>query len=143
MKSLGLLLLVVGFVQLSGAERDAAIKKDKDGLQGTWSVISVTQDGKVVDVTKLVNAKVIFKGDTATGKLIKLGQGDTSFKIDPTVKPKTIDFTHQDGAVSPGIYLLEGDKLKFCNNSPKYPRPKDFECKTGSGHVLIVLRRDK
>jgi uncharacterized protein (TIGR03067 family) len=144
MKSLYLLVLGVSLVQVTGAARDEAIKKDKDGLQGTWSVISVTLSGKVEDVTKLVNAKVTFKGDTATGKVIRFGKGqETGYKIDPTVKPKIIDFVHQDGAATPGIYELVENKLKICNNSPGKPRPKKFESKTDSGDVLIILRRDK
>ena len=144
MKLLYLLLPSVCILQVTGAAKDAAIKKDKDALQGTWSVITVATDGKEVDVTKLVGAKVIFEGDKAQGKVIKLGKGnDCGFKLDPTVTPKTIDFVHEDGTVMPGIYLLDENKLKICNSSPKSARPKTFESKTGSGTVLIILRRDK
>jgi uncharacterized protein (TIGR03067 family) len=144
MKALYMLVLGAGLLQSAAAKKDEAIKKDKDALQGTWSVITVTSDGKVADVTKLVGAKVIFKDDMASGKGIRLSRGnECPYKLDPTVHPKQIDFIHSDGATTPGIYLLDGDKLKVCNTGPKTARPKKFESKEDSGHVLIILRRDK
>lgn len=144
MKLLYLLLPSVCLMQVTGAAKDAAIKKDKDSLQGAWSVITVTTDGKDADVTKLVGAKVIFEGDKAIGKVIRLGKdNETGYRLDPTVKPKAIDFVHPDGTTTPGIYLLEDNKLKICNNPPKSSRPKTFETKGGSGTVLIILRRDR
>ncbi len=142
MKLLYLLVPSICLLQVTGAAKDAAIKKDKDGLQGTWTVLSITSDGKQMDVEKLVGARVIFQGDKVTGKGIRLGKGnDTAYKIDPTVTPKTIDFVHDDGTVIPGIYDLKENKLKICNNGPKSGRPKDFESKSNSGTVLITLYR--
>lgn len=144
MRTAYLLLLGLGMLQTTAATKDAAIKKDKDGMQGTWSVVSVTSDGKDADVTKLLNAKVIFQGDKVTGKVIRLGKdNETAFKIDPTTKVKSIDFLHADGAATPGIYDLNENKLKICSNQPKAPRPTTFESKTGSGNILIILCRDR
>jgi uncharacterized protein (TIGR03067 family) len=144
MKLLYLLIPSVCLMQVTGATKDAAIKKDKDGLQGSWIVLSVTSDGKKMDVEKLVNARVIFQGDKVAGKGIRLGKGnETAYKIDPTVTPKTIDFVHEDGTVIPGIYEIRENKVKICNNGPKAGRPKDFESKANSGTVLIELYRDR
>lgn len=144
MKLLYLLLPSVCLLQATGAEKDAAIKKDKEALQGTWSVIEVVSDGKIADVTKLVNAKVIFEGDKVSGKVIRLGKGnETAYRLDPLAKPKAIDFIHEDGVASPGIYWIEENKLKICNNQPKSGRPTTFESKAKSGTVLIILRRDR
>lgn len=141
---LGLLVLSASLLQASAATKDEAIKKDKDQLQGNWTIISVVSDGKTADVTKLVGAKIIFKDDKAIGKGVRLTRGNEApFKLDPTLKPKTIDFVHDDGVITPGIYELDGDKLKICNNTPKFPRPKTFASKEGSGQVLITLRREK
>ena len=143
MKLLYLLLPSVCLLQVTGAAKDAAIKKDKDAMQGTWSVLKIISDGKTLDVEKLVGAKLVFQGDKATGKAIRLGKGnEAGFKIDPTVTPKAIDFVHEDGTVIPGIYLIDDKKLRICNNGPKSGRPKEFESKPGSGTVLIYLYRD-
>lgn len=142
MKLLYLLVPSLCLMQVTGAARDAAIKKDKDGLQGTWTVLTITSDGKKMDVEKLVGSRIIFEGDKVTGKNIRLGKGnETAYKIDPTVNPKTIDFVHEDGTVIPGIYLLNENKLKICNNPPKSGRPKDFESKANTGTILITLYR--
>ena len=144
MRTAYLLVLGLGMMQTTAATKEAAVKKDKDALQGTWSVISVTTDGKDADVTKLLNAKVIFQGDKVTGKVIRLGKdNETPFKIDPTLKMKAIDFLHGDGAATPGIYDLNENKLKICSNQPKAPRHTTFDSKQGSGNVLIILRRDR
>ena len=144
MKPLGFLVLSMGLLQTAAATKDEAIKKDKDQLQGKWAIISVVSDGKRADVTKMVGAMIIFKDNKAIGKGVRLTRGNEApFKLDPTQKPKIIDFIHDDGAVTPGIYELDGDKLKICNNTPKFPRPKTFESKEGSGQVLIILRRER
>jgi uncharacterized protein (TIGR03067 family) len=144
MKPLLLLVSALALAQVTGAAKDAAIKKDKEALQGTWSIIQVVTEGKDADVTKLVGAKVIFEGDKAIGKVIRLGKGnETAYRLDPTVNPKAIDFVHSDGTVTPGIYFLDENKLKICNNAPKSTRPKTFESKPASGTILIILRRDR
>jgi uncharacterized protein (TIGR03067 family) len=87
---------------------------------------------------------VIIQGDKAIGKGIRLGKAnETAFKIDPTVTPKAIDLVHEDGTVIPGIYWIEENKLRICNNLPKAGRPKDLDSKPGSGAVLIWLYRDR
>ena len=144
MRPVYFVLLTLGIAQATGAAKDEMIKKDKDGMQGAWNVIEIYSDGIRADVTKLVGAKITIKGDKATGKGVRLGKdNETSFRLDPTQKPKAIDFIHQDGVITTGIYDLEGDKLKICNTIPKSPRPKDFEPKKGAGLILIILRRDK
>lgn len=144
MKLRCLLVLGVGLLLAAAPSKDEEIKKDKDDMQGTWSVLSVVSDGKEFPVEMLSGAKVVFKGDRAEGKVIRLGKGnECGFKIDPTQKVKTIDFVHSDGAVTPGIYEVKGNKIKICNSSPKAARPTAFEAAKGSGLTLIVLFRDR
>ena len=136
-----LLVLGLGLSQ-GGAAKDAAIKKDKDAMQGTWSVVAVTSEGKDAESSKLIGAQVIFKDDKVRGKGIRLGKdNECGYKIDPTSKIKAIDFIDQDGTVVPGIYQLDGTKLNICTTAPKSPRPGSFEPKRGSGLVLIKLRK--
>jgi hypothetical protein len=42
-----------------------------------------------------------------------------------------------------GIYALDGDMLKTCDNAPDLdkPRPTAFEARAGSGCVLITFKR--
>jgi ketosteroid isomerase-like protein len=44
-----------------------------------------------------------------------------------------------------GIYALDGDTLRTCDNAPELDksRPAAFEAKAGSGYILITFRRAK
>jgi uncharacterized protein (TIGR03067 family) len=71
--------------------------------------------------------------------------------LDPSKQPKTLDMEltedaqgHHQGEVSPGIYAVEGDTLKWCNTAPGEPnRPKEFSTNKEKNHMLLVLKRDK
>jgi uncharacterized protein (TIGR03067 family) len=67
------------------------------------------------------------------------------FTIDPTKKPKTIDYVMLAGLTKGkkqlGIYELDGDRVKFCFAAPGQERPSAF--KGGSGIVLSAWQRDK
>jgi hypothetical protein len=42
-----------------------------------------------------------------------------------------------------GIYEIDGDTLRICVAKKGKERPKTFESKEGSGHVLTVMKRVK
>jgi uncharacterized protein (TIGR03067 family) len=69
------------------------------------------------------------------------------FSIDPTKKPKSIDYTMTAGPTKGkthlGIYEFEGDTVKFCFAAPDRDRPTDFTAKAGSQRTLSVWKRDK
>jgi uncharacterized protein (TIGR03067 family) len=140
MKRFVLAALVVGF--LVGADDPAKDKKGAKGLEGTWQVVSATEDGKAND--KMKGRQVIFKGDTVT---VKAEQGDmkATFKADP--KKKTIDLTPTEGKnkdkTFKGIYELKKGGLKICFAGPDKDRPKEFSSEAGSGHILVALKRAK
>jgi uncharacterized protein (TIGR03067 family) len=62
------------------------------------------------------------------------------------VKPAAIDFEHKEGSLKgkawKGIYALDGDTLRICDNAPNLEkdRPATFEAKSGSGYVLITFK---
>ena len=48
------------------------------------------------------------------------------------------------GQLQLAIYELDGDTMKICANTPgDKERPKEFTSKPGSGHINIVLKREK
>jgi uncharacterized protein (TIGR03067 family) len=69
------------------------------------------------------------------------------FRIDPTKKPKTIDYTMTEGPTKGktqlGIYELDGDTVKFCFAAPGKERPTEFTAAEGSHRTLSVWKRKK
>jgi uncharacterized protein (TIGR03067 family) len=144
----GKLVLVVAAGLLLGADKnkDDDSKKGQDALEGTWKVTSVETGGQKGGGDE--NVVIEFKKDRYTVKLDgnEIEQG--TFKLDPTKKPKTIDFSitkgNDMGKKQPGIYDVDGDTLKICVTMPdKDDRPKEMASKADSQHTLFVLKREK
>jgi uncharacterized protein (TIGR03067 family) len=130
---------------LIAAETDDKGKKTEDPLLGSWSIESLTINGKSGPVVKGMSYK--FTGDKMT---LKGPQGERAqtYKIDPSQKPATIDMTAQEGPAKgksvQGIFEVKGDELKMCFPAiPDGPRPKEFASAEGSKTVLISLKREK
>jgi uncharacterized protein (TIGR03067 family) len=124
---------------------DDAEKKEFEKLAGTWVVVEAEKDGKPLDrlqdgTLTITNQNFAIK--TASGFELK---GD--LRIDPTKKPKTVEFAHQDGVLRDktweGIYELKGDELKLCYSEAdtEKPRPTEFKTEDKSGLLSMVLKR--
>jgi uncharacterized protein (TIGR03067 family) len=110
-------------------------KEDLAQLQGEWSMISGMVDGYAIPTEMLPNSRRICKGDqlTATvgGQLVMKAK----ITLDPSRKPKTIDYQVTDGPTKGrkhlGIYEVDGDTMKSCFGAPGAERPTDFTSKAG------------
>jgi uncharacterized protein (TIGR03067 family) len=142
-----LILLTVAslIVSLAGAADDDAIKKDLAQLQGEWTMVSASADGQSMSEDMLKQMKRVCKGDEIT-----VTMGDQVFlkakiTIDPSKKPKTIDYDMTEGFSKGkkqlGIYELNGDTFKACFNSAGAERPTEF--KSGEGLTLSEWKRKK
>jgi uncharacterized protein (TIGR03067 family) len=142
MKKFILVALAAGLLVGADDPKKGDGKKGAKGLEGTWTIVSFTQNGK--DNDELKDTQVVFKGKNVTVKT-KDGDQKGTFQIDP--KKKTIDLTPteggQKGKTMKGIYQLKGDDLKVCHSRVGKDRPKDFTAGEGSGNALIVLKRAK
>jgi len=129
------------------AEDSEAIKKDIAQLQGEWSMVSGSADGNAMPDAMRETAKRICKGDETTVTIGEQLFMKAKFTIDPSRRPKTIDYQMIDGPTKGkkqlGIYELEGDTVKFCFGSPGSERPTDFTSKQGDGRTLSVWKRKK
>lgn len=127
-------------------DKDAA-KADLAMFQGEWSMVSGLADGQGVPDAMLATGKRVCKDDETTvtlgGQLILKAR----FTLDPTQKPKAIDYEVTDGPTKGrkhlGIYEVEKDNLKFCFGSPGAERPTTFESKSGDGRTFSVWKRAK
>src|SRR5450631_2311872 len=94
----GILLTGIATIAAAGDAKDAAIKKDRKKIEGTWRVVAFEVDGnkgKEEDAKKLT----VVNGSDGTWSLHsedkEMNKGTST--IDPTKKPKTIDFTITEG----------------------------------------------
>jgi predicted RecB family nuclease len=144
-----------------GPSRADAAKEEMRLLQGTWGLAeSVTPDGTVIsyqgDTGSASGGRhqlaLIFKGDTVNTDGDGPGLPDElegQCRLNPKRRPKIIDFVLLDtsfplggwkGRTTPGIYELEGDRLRLClpeGNGKN--RPAGFE--PGGGNRLYTFRR--
>jgi len=129
------------------AAENEAVKKDLSQLQGEWSMVSGSADGQPVPDVMVKQMKRVCKGDETT----TTRAGQLFFKakitIDPSKKPKTIDYQMTDGFNKGqkqfGIYEVEGDTFRSCFGKPGAERPTDFTSKPGDGRTLSVWKRNK
>jgi uncharacterized protein (TIGR03067 family) len=117
-------------------------------LQGAWIATAAQRDGQAVD--DVVGHRLAFSDDdfriqSKDGKPLYAG----TVQIDPSANPAAIDFIHRDGPLDgkawKGIYTLDGDILKICDNAPNLDaaRPTTLEAPANSGYVLITFERAK
>jgi uncharacterized protein (TIGR03067 family) len=141
-------LMLLNATVVAGDAKDDAIKKERMRYAGTWQVESVEVDGNKFPDEQAKTFKVINEADgkwaiEQDGKVIARG---TSV-IDPTKKVKTVDLTQTEGAATEqtllGIYELTDDTRKVCFAPPGKDRPTEFSSPAGSGHLLVVLKKEK
>jgi len=141
---IGLTAFAISQVQ---AEDSEATKKDMAQLQGEWSMVSGSADGQPMPADMLKQMKRVCKGDEATTMMGTQVFLKAKITIDPSKKPKTIDYQMTDGFTKGktqlGIYEVDGDTFKACFSKPGAERPTDFTTKPGDGRTLSVWKRDK
>jgi uncharacterized protein (TIGR03067 family) len=121
-------------------------------LQGTWLTVSLVHDGKTLVDEKTPPkqgpmTKLAYEGNKW---MVKVGDKTVASgltKIDATKMPKELDVMDESGMINDktkfAIYELDGDTYKYCIAPDGKPRPTEFASKPGSGHSLIVSKREK
>ncbi len=127
----------------TGARKNGARDKEVDDLQGEWGVVEWEEEGGLSEDLK--GKKLLIKGDEITTIQAQLGLADRlSFKLALGKSPKEIDLTALNGwtkgMTHPGIYEIEGSRLRICYGVKV--RPKEFATTPGSGLVMLTLERD-
>jgi len=137
------LILGTGLVSAFAQGADEATR-----LQGTWTATQAERDGKAAE--DVVGHRLSFTGtrfqiQSKDGKPLYAG----TVWLDRGARAAIIDFEHTEGALKgktwKGIYALDGDTLRVCDNAPDLSRmrPKAFAAKSGSRYVLVTFKRAK
>jgi uncharacterized protein (TIGR03067 family) len=140
-------LLMVALVAVAPARAQDAAKKEMAQLEGAWSMVSGEANGvSMPEATVKTGKRVAQEGETT----ISFGGQvyfKAKFRIDPTQKPKAIDYAMTEcptkGKTHLGIYELDGDTVKFCFAAPGKDRPTEFTAKEGTQQTLSVWKRLK
>lgn len=132
-------------ISLANAADDEAIKKDLAQLQGEWTMTSGSADGQPMPDAMRKEMKRLCKGDEITVMMGTEVFLKAKFTLDPTKKPKTIDYEMTEGYTKGkkqlGIYELNGDTFKACFSSPGVERPT--ELKAGAGLTFSEWKRQQ
>lgn len=148
------LLLLISFLTVLpalvfGTEK-APPSCDSQALQGDWIVVGIEGGGYKATPQELRGMQWSIRGDTITGTDPDGSSGKMRYKIDPTVSPKRFDITSLQGKLAgqtdPGIYELNGRRLRICYRNPDNQTgdcPKSFAdaAPVGSGYGIIVLEK--
>jgi uncharacterized protein (TIGR03067 family) len=143
--------LLIGLALVATAPARAgdseAVKKDIAGMQGQWAMVSAVVNGNPMPDEVRAAARRVTLGNVVT---VTAGTNlliQANITIDPSKKPKTIDYQmiggHSKGYTTLGIYELEGDMLKSCYGPAGTARPSDFSNKAGDHRTSSVWKRIK
>jgi uncharacterized protein (TIGR03067 family) len=118
---------------------------DQEKIQGTWKLESVESRGQVF-IEQYKDWTFNIKDDKLTIKVGDRVTKEYTIKIDPDKKPKTVDLTREIGGrtvTELGIYELDGDTWKMCNDEAGIMRPTEYGTKEGTQLEVIVMKRVK
>ena len=144
----GALLAAIGATVSADDAKDEAIKKDRKQIEGTWRIVALVVNGnKAMEE----DAKKLTVVNCSDGTWSIRSEGNEVTKgtstIDPTKKPKTLDFTPTEGEgkgnLHLGVYELGEKTRKMCFAPPGKERPTEFSSAAGSEHILVTFEREK
>src|SRR5262245_33485735 len=100
-------------------------------------MVSGSADGQPMPADMLKQMKRVCQGDITTTTMGGQVFLKAKFTLDPSQKPKAIDYEMLDGFTKGkkqlGIYELDGDTFKVSFAAAGGPRPADFSSTPGDG----------
>jgi RNA polymerase sigma factor (sigma-70 family) len=115
-------------------ELKRAAAQDGDLLQGTWVVASVEIDGQRMPAG---GQQLTFRGDRVVYRTDTKGGDEATFRLNPAATPKEIDIDFA-GGTQPGIYEIDGNRLKWCWSKGRV-RPTSFDTGAPGSDILTFL----
>ena len=139
-----IMLAAITTIAVADDAKATAIKKDRKQLAGTWRIIELVIDGSKLPEEDAGKLTVVNSADgtwSLRDEDKELSKGTST--IDPTKKPKTIDFTKTEGDGKGdqylGIYESGKTTRKLCFVPAEKERPTEFTSTSGSGRFLFNL----
>lgn len=145
MRTLVGMIAVLALVGADGAPD--VVKREMTLLEGEWTMVSGEASGTSMPREMVKGGKRVAKDGETTITFGGQVYFKAKFTIDPTKKPKTIDYRMTEGPTKGkthlGIYELDKDTIKFCFAAPGEDRPTDFTAKEGSQRTLSIWKKNK
>jgi uncharacterized protein (TIGR03067 family) len=125
----------------------SAVDKGMEAFQGSWAMISLQINGEKVSEAQVKTGRLVVEGDRYTPTL-GTNSSMSTYKLDTTASPSTIDFTFVDGPQKgktvKGIYAFDGETLRICRGLTEADaRPSVFAAPEDSGALVVVWKRAK
>lgn len=137
------LLTALGLVTCSSLGCSDAQAKPPLALEGTWNVVSVSDNGRSMAADKIKDARVVFAEDRVTFEIPQDPETEELNFVMDSGKIGNIDFVFKNRLML-GIYELQQDELKICYNEGGAPRSTEFASEPKSKNdVLLILKRAK
>jgi uncharacterized protein (TIGR03067 family) len=143
MQSRVLVWVTVGLLLAADNPKDDVTAKELKSLQGAWTPVSVESGGVKATAEQLtkVAGKLEVEGDRITLEVWST-PSKASLRVDPTQKPKTMDWVKDGKTTCLAIYELDGDCLRICFQvEDGKPRPGEFTSK--GAFVIFAYQRNR
>jgi uncharacterized protein (TIGR03067 family) len=140
------LVLLTAVAGLADDAKEEAIQRERKRLAGTWRVVALEINGEK-SADEETKKLTVVNGDDGAWSLLAEGKEISrgTSTLDPTKKPKTIDFTptagEGKGQQYVGVYELGEATRKLCFVSSGKDRPSEFSSKSGSERILVTFER--
>lgn len=92
-------------------KKEDVLKKERERLEGTWTVKSVQQAGKPLPDDIVKGLKIVIKGDQITTSNEGKKVTEVTYQVDPAKDPKVIEWRQEGKVIAKGTYLLDKDML--------------------------------
>ena len=139
--------LIANLVLFGVGDAQDASKKEMSDLEGEWSMVSGMANGQAMPKEFVQTGRRVAKDGETTITMGGRLYFKAKFSIDPSQKPKAMDYNMTEGPTKGkthlGIYELQGDTVRFCFAAPGHDRPTDFTAKRGGQRTLSVWKREK
>lgn len=143
------LVMLVAMTAVAEDAKELAIKQDRKLIEGTWAVVELQVNGNKAEEADARKLTVV-NGSDGSWALLSGGKevAKGTSTIDPTQKPKTLDFSSSEGEDKGKLYLgvyeyLGENRRQMCFAPIGAPRPTSLTSSPGSQHILVVFERVK